>query len=213
MVHRILEQLTQIGLDLIHRAGYIGVFLVSFLENVFTPVPSEAIIPLAGVLVAEGRFELISVIVSATLGSLAGAYVFYGVGYVMGTERIRGWIVRWGKYLFISEEDLDRAESWFRRYNTWAVLICRLVPLVRSFISIPAGYVKMPLLQFSLLTLIGTGVWSTILVYIGVIFGENYEMVLPYLDQLDVVVVVAIVALIAYWLYRKFRPTPSQARS
>jgi membrane protein DedA with SNARE-associated domain len=213
MVYHILETISEFGLDLIYRIGYFGVFLVSLLENIFTPIPSEAIIPMAGVLVAQGRFDLTAVILASTLGSLVGAYVFYGLGYIMGSQRIRGWIVRWGKYLFISEDDLDRAERWFRSYGSWAVLLCRVVPLVRSFISIPAGYVRMPLLQFTLLTLIGTAVWSTLLVYLGVLFGENYTRFLPIFKQLDVVVVALIVLFAAYWVYRKLRPAPAQVKS
>ena len=205
MFYSLLAQLSAYGLWLIEKAGYVGIMLVSLLENVFTPIPSEAIIPFAGILASQGKFSAPLVILAATIGSVLGAYVFYFVGYVVGSQRIRGWIVRWGKYLLISEEDLDRAEQWFAKHGRKAVLICRVVPLVRSFISIPAGYIKMPLWEFTILTALGTAAWSTLLVELGVVFGENYERFVPIFKKMDLIFGIIALLGVAYFVYRKLK--------
>jgi len=195
-----VDTLAEFALSLISSMGYGGIFLVSFLENVFTPIPSEAVFPFAGILVTRGEFELFPVVAMATLGSVAGAYVFYALGYIMGSERFRALIIKFGHYFFVSEKDVNRAEKWFEKYEDLAVLICRVVPLVRSFISIPAGYVKMPILKFTILTAIGTFVWSLFLVYLGVWFGDSYKDLLSLLDQFQTIVIIAILAGIV-WFY------------
>ncbi|MCA9392144.1 DedA family protein [candidate division WWE3 bacterium] len=205
MFYAIIEKVSEIGLSLIQSVGYPGIFLVSFLENVFTPIPSEAIIPFAGILVSQGQFNLVLVVLAATIGSIVGAYVFYGLGYWMGSERFRAFIIKWGKYIFVSESDVDRAEEWFEKYEDWAVLICRVIPLVRSFISIPAGYVKMPLLKFTVLTGIGTAVWSTFLVYLGIIYGDNYETITPLFRKGDIVVAGILAVVVVVFLYKKLK--------
>lgn len=205
MLSNLIDQITTWLLQMIETAGYVGIFIITFLENVFTPIPSEAIIPAAGILVSRGEMTMFGAVAAATLGSVAGAYVFYYVGYIMGTERIRGWIVKWGKYVFVTEEDLDRAEKWFAKYEDWAVLIGRVIPLVRSIISIPAGYVKMPLWKFTVLTAIGTAAWSTLLVYIGYSVGENYEELLGVFDTYDTVAYGIIGAGLLYFAYTRYQ--------
>jgi membrane protein DedA with SNARE-associated domain len=204
MIHSVLEKITEFGLLIIESIGYIGIFIVSFLENVFTPVPSEAIIPFAGILVSQGKLEVFWVILAATAGSVAGAYVFYGLGYWMGSTRFRNFIIKWGKYIFVSEKDIDRAEKWFSKYGYWAVLLCRVIPIVRSVISIPAGYVKLPIIKFTILTAIGTSIWSTFLVFLGVIFGEAYDTILPVIDKLDYVVYAVLGVAVLFFLYKKW---------
>lgn len=203
MLSSIIEQISIIGLQLVEKGGYLGVFLVSFLENVFTPIPSEAIIPFAGVLVSQGKFSFLTVVLAATLGSILGAYVFYYLGYVMGSERFKAFIIKWGKYIFITENDVNRAEDWFKKYGMWAVLFCRVIPIVRSFISIPAGYVRLPFWKFTFLTAIGTFVWSSILITVGFVLGENYESILPIFKQFERIIVIIFVLLAVFLAYRK----------
>jgi len=205
MLYELLTTITTLSLNLIEQSGYFGIFAISFLENVFTPIPSEAVIPFAGVLVSQGRFDLSLVILAATAGSLAGAYVFYGFGYMLGSHRVRAWIVRWGRYVFVSETDLDRAEHWFAKYEDWAVLVCRIVPLVRSFISIPAGYVKMPILKFTVLTALGTAIWSSFLVYLGIALGNSYTAFIPVFRKLDLVFAGLVFILVMYYVFAKLR--------
>ncbi|NTV30931.1 DedA family protein [candidate division WWE3 bacterium] len=203
MLSSILESITTWGLHIISLGGYWGIFSISLLENVFTPIPSEAIIPFAGILVSQGKFSFTLVVVAATLGSLIGAYVFYYVGYILGADHIKQFIIKWGKYFFLSEDDVKRAEEWFSKYGMWAVLICRVIPLVRSFISIPAGYVKLPFWKFSVLTAIGSGLWSTFLVYIGFALGENYHIIEPYISTIEKVVAIILAIGFGYYLFLK----------
>lgn len=198
-----LQWVTVTALNFIEKAGYTGIAVISFLENVFTPIPSEAVIPFAGVLVQQGKFSLTTVILVATLGSVVGALVFYYLGFFLGAIGVRSWVIKWGRYFWISEQDLDRAEEWFKKYDRAAVLICRVVPLARSFISIPAGYVKMPLAEFLVLTGIGTAIWSSFLVGLGFVFGEAYTILVPYFRYLDILVAVSAIILIIYYIVRK----------
>lgn len=206
MFSQLLQTLAQFSLGLVSTFGYPGIVLVSFLENVFTPIPSEAVIPFAGVLVTQGRFNLISVVIVATLGSVLGSLVFYYLGYFLGTEKVRVLILRWGKYFFIREKDIDESEIWFEKYGVWAVLICRLIPQVRSFISIPAGFVKMPVWKFIFLTTLGTAVWLSFLVWLGVFFGQNFTRFLPYFQKVDIVFGFILLLIASYLIFRKIRP-------
>lgn len=198
-----LQWVTITALNLIENAGYAGIAVISFLENIFTPIPSEAVIPFAGVLVQQGKFSLFVVILATTLGSVVGALFFYYLGFFLGAIGVRSWVVKWGRYLWVSEQDLNRAEEWFKKYDRWAVLLCRIIPLVRSFISIPAGYVKMPLLEFLILTGIGTTIWSSFLVGLGFVFGEAYTILVPYFRYLDILAAVLAIILIIYYTLRK----------
>lgn len=203
MLTELLGTLSQFSLDLIERFGYLGIAVVSFLENVFTPIPSEAVMPFAGVLVAQGRMDPVAVWVAAVGGGLVGSLVFYALGYWLGTERVYLFVDRWGKWFFISRKDLQKAEGWFNRFGHASVFVGRLIPQVRSFISIPAGMTRMPLLPFMALTTIGSGIWLGFLVWIGYYFGHNYRVFMPIFDMIDILFVATVVILILFFLYRK----------
>jgi membrane protein DedA with SNARE-associated domain len=164
------------------QLGYIGVAALTLLENLFPPVPSEVVIPLAGFVAARGDLQLGLVILAATAGSLAGATVWYAIGRRVGERRLRAWVSRSGKWLTLSERDLDGAQQWFRRNGTKTVLIGRLVPGVRTFVSLPAGFVGMPLGPFLLYSAIGTAAWTAALAYAGVVLRSNFALVGDYLD-------------------------------
>lgn len=205
MFSQLLQNLAQFSLGLVSSFGYRGIVLVSFLENVFTPIPSEAVMPFAGFLVTQGRFNLILVVIVATLGSVLGSLAFYYLGYFLGGKKVRDVILRWGKYFFIHEKDIDEAEKWLEKYGPAAVLICRVIPQVRSFISIPAGFVKMPLLKFISLTILGTMIWLSFLTGLGVFFGENYTRFLPYFQKVDLVFGLILLLVAFYLIFRKIR--------
>lgn len=160
-------------LDVMFTLGYPGVALLVFLDNVFPPIPSEVILPLAGLVAGQGRLSLPGVIAAATLGSLAGALPLYGLGVWLGDERLRGFIRRFGRALFVNEADLDQTQAWFDRHGAKAVLLGRCVPLVRSLVSIPAGLARMPIWRFSSYTLLGSALWNTLLICIGFALGER----------------------------------------
>lgn len=189
--------------------GYPGLILVMFLENVFPPIPSEVILPLAGSLALEGRFTLLGVTAMGTVGSVAGAAVFYLIGYLFNEERVRVLMRQYGKWLMLSEEDFDRALTWFDRYGEKVIFFGRMVPIVRSLISIPAGIANMNLGTFGVYTAIGTGLWSFLLAFAGYLLGRSWPLVSEWVSRYEKVVlgivVVAIVAFFATRLYQRRR--------
>ncbi|HWI18747.1 MAG TPA: DedA family protein [Vicinamibacterales bacterium] len=168
---------------IIARLGYVGVAGLTFLENVFPPIPSELVIPLAGYVAAEGQLQLVPVIVTASIGSLAGASLWYWVGRRVGEQRLRAWVDRHGKWLTLSGRDVDKAKQWFSRHGNAAVFFGRLVPGVRTLISLPAGFAKMPALPFLLYSALGTAIWTVALAYAGVTLQSNFTIVGDYINM------------------------------
>ena len=169
----VLASVAGAAMDVVDRAGYAGLAALMALENVFPPIPSEAILPLAGAQVAQGAFTYASVLTAATAGSLAGALVLYTAGRAGG----RPLVLRHGRLLRISPAQLDRAEAWFDRHGAWVVLLGRLVPGLRSLVSVPAGMARMPLGRFLALTALGSLLWNALLVGAGSALGANWEQV------------------------------------
>lgn len=185
--------------DIVERLGYAGIAGLIALENVVPPIPSEIILPLAGYMAERGDFWVPGVVLAATIGSLIGALVLYALGALLGDLRLHRLVQRFGRYIGVRTHDLDKANGWFDRYGTIAVLICRLVPVVRSFVSIPAGIRRMPLGQFLLLTAVGSAIWNSVLIGFGWFLGDNWERVGDIVSILSyVVVAVAAVAVVAF---------------
>lgn len=190
--------------------GYVGVALLTFLENLFPPIPSELIIPLAGFVAAQGTLHIGGVIAAGTLGSLAGATLWYAVARRIGERRFRAWIDRHGRWLTLGREDIDRAQAWFHRHGRSAVLIGRLVPGVRTFVSLPAGFSGMPAAPFLLWSALGTAVWTAVLAAAGLILDANYTAVA---DYLDIVADVLLGLFVALMVRRYLRCWNAAARS
>ncbi len=199
----LLDGLATWAADVIDALGYFGVFALIVLENVFPPIPSEAILPLAGFLAGQGKMWLPAVIVAATLGAVAGALILYGLGAWFGDRRVRGLINRYGKWLVVTEDDFDKANGWFDRYGGLAVMICRLVPIVRSLVSIPAGLRRMNLTTFIIYTAIGSGIWNSILVIAGWWLGDNWEEVGGVVDYLEYPVILGVLGFGAWFLWKR----------
>jgi membrane protein DedA with SNARE-associated domain len=191
--------------DLVARTGYAGIALLMLAENVFPPIPSELIMPLAGFTAARGELSIVGVVASGTLGSLTGALVWYEIGRRVGVERLRRLAARHGRWLTMAPEDLDRAVGWFRRHAGVAVLVGRLIPAVRTLISVPAGVAAMRLPVFLAWTTIGTALWTALLAGAGYLLEAGYAQVSVWLNPASSLIVAAIV--LAY-LYRvaTFRP-------
>lgn len=181
MTH-LLEQVAAWIQELIAAIGYPGIVIVMAIENIFPPIPSELVLPFAGALSAKGEMNFWAAVAAGTVGSLIGAIVLYAVGYFAREAGVRTLVARYGKFLFISEKDLDRAAEWFERYGEAIIFFGRLIPLVRSIISVPAGYTRMNPARFIIYTILGTTVWNLILAYAGRLLGENWEKILAFMD-------------------------------
>ena len=200
-----LPRLAAWVIDVVHSLGYLGVAVLTGLENLLPPIPSEVILPLAGFLAGQGRFSLPGVVLAATVGSVAGALVLYGLGRWIGEEALRRFIRGFGRYLLLKEEDLDRAAAWFDRHGATAVLVGRLVPLVRSGISIPAGIERMPLWRFVVYTAVGSALWNGALVGLGWVLGDQWHVVRRYAEVASYAVIAAIAALLLWFIWRRLR--------
>ena len=197
-------------LSFINQFGYLGIFLLIFIENVFPPIPSEAILLFGGALTVTAALNIPGTILAATAGSLLGAVVLYALGRIFQAERLKKLFSgKFGKITHLRPENVEKAERWFKKYQGKAVLICRCIPLVRSLISVPAGFAKMSLLRFLLLTMLGSAVWNTVLVCIGAGLGTAWEKAMPYFDNYTyiVVAVLGIVVLVGsiFYLWRKHK--------
>lgn len=191
--------------DVIGAFGPFGLAALMVLENLFPPIPSEVVLPLAGFLVGRGELGFLEALVASTLGSLAGALVLYALGRWGG----RGFVLRYGAALRVKEADLERAERWFERYDEVVVFFGRMVPGLRSVVSIPAGTLRMPLLRFALLTAAGAAVWDALLLALGWYLGVNWSRVAGVVGPISTVVLaialIAGVGLTIRWWRRRGR--------
>ena len=179
--------------SVIEQFSYPGIVFLMLLENVFPPIPSELIIPLSGFVSTQGRLSIVGVIIAGTLGSLAGAVVLYYVGRGIGAERLRRWTAAHGRWFGLSTGDLDKSDKWFKRHGAKTVLVGRVVPGVRSLISIPAGVAGLDLRVFLLYTTLGSALWTTGLALAGRLLGRNYEQVEHVVGPVSTAVVVGII--------------------
>lgn len=187
--------------DVIEQLGYLGVALLVVLENVFPPIPSEIVLPFAGFVAQQGSDSVVLMILAATVGSVIGALIMYWIAAIIGDERLHAFTRRFGKWVQIREADLTRAEEWFDRHAMSAVLVGRCVPLIRSVVSIPAGFRRMELIPYIAYTFLGSLVWNIALVGAGAVLGENWERVEPVIATFQWIVIVVILAWIARLAY------------
>lgn len=190
---------------LMNGLGYAGIALLMFLENIFPPIPSEVVMPLAGFTATQGGMSLVGVIAAGSIGSLAGALPWYYAGRVYGHKRMREFADRYGRWITVSPEDIDHATDWFNRHGRSAVLIGRLVPGVRTLISIPAGISGMKLFQFLLYSTIGTVAWTSLLAICGYILRDRWSAVESYISPISTVLIVVLVLWFASRYVRQWR--------
>jgi membrane protein DedA with SNARE-associated domain len=194
--------------SVIESLGEVGVGLLVALENLVPPIPSELVLSMAGYLAGVGRVNVVWVTVAATLGSVLGALVLYGLGYTLGEERLRRWLDR---IPLVDADDLDRADRWFERHARSAVLFGRMAPVVRSLVSIPAGANHLPLWQFTLLTAIGSGVWNTLFVGGGYLLGTRWQKLEQYSSYVEYAIIAFFVGSVAWWAVKKIRKRRSRS--
>lgn len=197
-----VEGVTGWAVSLMDRLGGVGAGAVIAAENIFPPLPSEIILPLAGLSAARGEMSLAEAIVGTTVGSVVGAIVLYLVGARLGRDRVHRMVAR---LPFFSADDLAKSEAWFRRYGSAAVLFGRMIPVVRSLVSVPAGIYRMPLVRFLALTTAGSAVWNSLLVVAGFKLGNNWEAVSTWTSRYQYAVLATVGVLLAVWLARKVR--------
>ncbi len=192
--------------QIISSMGYVGLYLVMFLENVFPPIPSEVVLPLAGSLTLSDRFSIFGITVIGMLVSITGAFLFYGLGKWLGEPRVRTIIEKYGRYALLSTNDLDRSLEWFDKYDDWVIFFSRMVPIVRSLISIPAGIASMNITKFSFFTILGTALWSFLLALGGRLLGEQWPLIAEFINTYqNIVLAIAVAAVLLFIGSRLFK--------
>ncbi len=201
MIERILVALSAFVITAISTLGYTGVVLMMAIESACIPLPSEIIMPFSGYLVATGRFDLQLVALAGALGCLLGSYA----AYYAGSNGGRWFLLRYGKWVLIAPHEIEIADRFFARWGSAAVFIARLLPVVRTFIAFPAGVARMPLLPFSIYTLVGSYIWCLALAWAGMKLGENWDGLVPYFHRFHEVIAVLFVLAGALFLYHRVR--------
>lgn len=191
--------------SLMESLGYAGIVFLMFLENVFPPIPSELIMPLAGFSSIEGDLNFAAVVAAGTAGSVIGALPLYYLGRLLGEERLKQLADRYGKWLTLSSKEIGKADGWFDTHGHKAVFFCRLVPGVRSLISIPAGVSGMHLAPFLIYSALGSAIWTALLAYMGRLLGENYELVEQYIGPLSYLVLGTLGLTFVAWIWHRKR--------
>jgi membrane protein DedA with SNARE-associated domain len=188
-------------INVISNSGYLGITVLMALESACIPIPSEIIMPFAGFLVWEMRFDLWAVVLWGAVGNLLGSIVAYLVGFYGG----RPLIEKYGKYVLISRQDLDAAQRWFRKYGSVSVFFSRMLPIVRTFISLPAGIARMPFWRFVFYTFLGSLPWAYVLTYAGIVSGENWPILETYFKKFDWLILTLIVLGLGWVTYKKIK--------
>jgi membrane protein DedA with SNARE-associated domain len=195
-----LHELAQELVNLIFDWGYLGIFIMMAIESSFIPFPSEIVLVPAGYLASKGDMSVTYIMMSAICGSIVGAFVNYYLAFTLG----RKFLLRYGKYFFISHESLEKMERYFKKHGHISTFTGRLIPGIRQLISIPAGLAKMNLLEFTTFTVLGAGIWALILTLLGYFIGENQELIKEYLREITIVVFVLLIMIgLLYYRYQK----------
>jgi membrane protein DedA with SNARE-associated domain len=191
--------------NLMTSLGYWGIGLLMFLENLFPPIPSELIMPLAGFTVSQGRMNFGLAVLAGTVGTMAGTFAWYYLGKIMNYQRLEEWTVRYGKWIGVTVLEIDRVNNWFNKHGNKAVFFGRMVPGIRTLISLPAGMNKMSIANFTLYSTMGTLIWTLALTTAGFLLGDNYAIIEKYLAPVSKLILFGLIGLVGYWLFRKFQ--------
>ncbi|HEX7456136.1 MAG TPA: DedA family protein [Candidatus Nanoarchaeia archaeon] len=206
MLDAFFAAITTWTLGIISTLGYFGIFMTMAIESACIPLPSEIIMPFSGFLVASGKFNFWLVVVVGAAGNLAGSALMYGLGFYGQERLVRRFVCGPGRFL-VTEEELDLGERWFRKYGELIVLVSRIIPVVRTFISLPAGVARVGFFKFSFLTFLGSLCWSAFLAYLGVELGKNWAFLEPIFRKFDIAIVVLGIIVAAIFFYLKLKRT------
>lgn len=190
-------------INTMNSLGYVGIALLMFSENLFPPIPSELIMPLAGFSVSQGEMELVPAIASGVIGTILGAFPWYYLGRIFDESKLEKLANQYGKWIFVSGNDVEKANKWFDRYGNIAVFLGRLVPGVRTLISLPAGINNMKMSSFVIYSTIGTLIWISLLTIAGYLLGENYTLIEKYIAPISKIALLSIGFLFIIWVIRK----------
>ncbi|OCA82097.1 DedA family protein [Pseudobacillus wudalianchiensis] len=168
--------------NIMEQFGYVGIFLLITLENLFPPIPSEVILTFGGFMTTHTSLSVFGVVMTSTFGSVAGAIILYSIGLLIDVHKIERVVEKWGHLLRLSKKDVDKANDWFSKYGVWTVFFCRFVPLIRSLISLPAGMMRMNFWVFLVFTTLGTLIWNAVLVNVGAAVGGSWDKIVGYMD-------------------------------
>lgn len=200
-----IEQIGHLITNSISSWGYLGVFILMTLESALIPIPSEVTMPFAGFLVGLGKLNFWLIVIIGSLANLFGSLLAYALGY-WGQERfVRQLVKKYGKYLLITYDEVETAERWFRQRGELIAFGSRLMPVVRTFISLPAGFSQMNVIKFSIYTFLGAFIWSGVLAYLGVILGENWNLLEVYFRKFDILIIGLGIGVIAFYVWYKLR--------
>lgn len=208
-----MSQISEWVLAIIAKFGYFGIVFAMFAENVFPPIPSEVIMPAAGFAVAKGNSSLVLVILAGTLGCVLGALPLYYLGSLFDEERLVAFTKKYGKYLFVKPDDILASSRWFDKYGKKAIFFGRMVPGIRSLISVPAGMNKMSILPFIVLTALGSSIWITVLTIAGYHFGNNYEVIETVLAPYSKIFLVLALLIVVGWFIKRRLSNPINRNS
>ena len=206
MIESLFTWIGGIIINTIETTGYWGIALFMGLESANIPIPSEIIMPFSGYLVFQESLNFFWVILWGTVGNLLGSLLSYYLGYVGG----RPFLLKYGKFLFISSHDVELSEKLFQRYGSFAILFSRVLPVVRTFISFPAGIAKMNIWKFSLYTFIGSFLWTWVLTYAGVLAGDNWNLLETYFKKFDWIILLFLILLGVWWIWRHVKAIQKQ---
>lgn len=197
----IIVSISSIVIYLITALGYLGIFLAMTMESAALPIPSEIVMPFAGFIAFQGHLDFWAIVIAGTLGNLVGSIFLYYIGLKGG----RPVLMRYGKYILVSEREIKIAEEWFRKFGSKVIFFSRMLPIVRTFVSLPAGAAKMDVKKFSFYTLIGSVPWNIALTYLGFVLGENWQQIEGAFRAFDLAIMGVIVVVLAYIVYVLFK--------
>ena len=199
----IINNLANFVIQTISNTGYLGIFALMIAESALIPIPSEIIMPFSGYLVSTGKFNPILVIIAGSIGNLVGSFIAYVIGIKLGREII----LKYGKYILIKKSHLEWTESYFKKYGDRSTFVSRLLPAIRTYISLPAGVAKMNLKKFVIYTFAGSIIWSTLLTYVGIALGEEWTKIRHYSDYIDGLVIIGIIIIIIIIIKKRIGKT------
>ncbi|MFT4413413.1 DedA family protein [Bacillus sp. UMB0728] len=191
--------------EIMNSFGYMGIFLLIMLENIFPPIPSEVILTFGGFMTTTTNMSVTGVVIASTAGSVAGAVVLYAIGTLLNVNRLERIVDKWGHILRLTKKDIHKAQSWFDKYGVWTVFFCRFIPLIRSLISIPAGMARMNFWLFFLLTTVGTMIWNIVLIKVGAAVGSSWHDIVNFMDVYSKIayIILAFIFIILLGIYVK----------